>query len=112
MKLSYSQIESYCNEMHLIANRLKETLSNIQNNSLELSKSDAWVGESASNYINKIKKLTINFDDIYKELENAILFLAKTSDGYKAIDQNVINEICMNLNISEVNLSTSDIFQD
>jgi Uncharacterized protein conserved in bacteria len=110
MNISYGQIEDYCNEMHALANNMKSTLDEIIASSNKLSSSGSWTGDASEFYQSKIKKLTNNFDEVFIELENSILFLANSAEGYKAIDEKVIREICNNLNIMEPSLVTSKIY--
>lgn len=110
MKISYKQVEESCNEMHQIANNIKDILNNISNTSKTLIKHNVWQGDAASYYVSKFQKFEKNFDEIYKELEYSVLYMAKCSDNYKTIDKKIVQEICNNLNISEPNLLSSKIF--
>ena len=110
MKFSYSDIKAYCDELHSIAKNIKKTTEQIQNACNALSKNGDWEGNSADNYKAKLKNISSNFDDIYKEIEMAILYLANVSDGYEALDKNIMSEICDNLNITEPSFSFSNIF--
>lgn len=109
-KIKYEDIKTSCEEMHIQAKNMKELLENINTNSKKLSSTGSWEGKAAEYFIKKTEKLTKNFDEIYIELENSILYLAKVSDGYQAIDENLMQEICNNLNIGEPSLGTSKIF--
>ena len=75
MKISYSQVESYCNEMHKIASEMKQMVETIQGVGKTVAESSAWEGESSAHYAEKLKSLTTAFDEIYIELENAVLFM-------------------------------------
>lgn len=110
MEISYSQVEDTCNEMHVLAQNMKDILENVKQLGNRLNSTGSWVGEASSHYSTKLDKLVSNFDEIYKEIENSILYMAHSAEGYEAIDERVMSEICNNLNISEPNLSTSSIF--
>lgn len=110
MKFSYSDIKNYCDELHNIAKNIKATMDKIEDVSESLSKSGDWDGESFNNYKAKLKKVILNFEDIYKEIEMAILYLAYVSDGYEALEKSLASEICENLNIMEPSFSFSKIF--
>ncbi len=110
VKISYSGVASNCNEMHNIANSMKTNLDAVKGKYQTLSSGADWTGDAASACMEKFKKLVDTFDEAYNEIEYSILYMAKCSDGYQAIDQNVMKEICNNLNISEPNLSNSKIF--
>lgn len=110
MKISYSQVESYCNEMHKIASEIKQMVETIQGVGKTVAESSAWEGESSAHYAEKLKSLTTAFDEIYIELENAVLFMAKSAEGFQAIDKQVLKEICNNLHISTPSLENSKIF--
>lgn len=111
MKFKYEDIETYCNDMHHIATNMKDIMDKIESEYLNLQVSGCWSGPASSFYKDKFKKLISNFDEAHDEIEMAVLFLAKVSDGYKAIDENVVREICNNLKITEPNLTTSKVFQ-
>lgn len=108
MKISYAKIESECNQMHNIANKMNENVAVIKrlNNNL----SYYWKGIGCTNYQSKMRSALQNFDAVYQELESCVLYLAKCAEGYKAIDQQVMNQICNNLKITSPNLSRSKIF--
>lgn len=110
MKLSYSQVEGYCNELHAMVRKMKESFEEIEQMSKNVSKSGCWSGTAAEYYTSKLNKVSRNFNEITMEIENAILFMAKCSEGYQMIDQSVMKEICNNLNITEPTLATSKIF--
>ena len=110
MKISYKQIESYCNELHSLAQNMKETLENIDSIGNVLLNGGVWSGAASENYIQKLKSVTKNFDEVFVEIENSILYMANCAEGYHVIDQNIIKEICSNLQISEPHLGTSNIF--
>lgn len=109
-KISYSKVETYCNELHALAKQMKETLENVEQTGKKVQSSGSWSGDASSFYVNKINNVSKNFDEIFEEIENSILYMAKCSEGYQSIDTNVMREICSNLNITEPNLNTSKIF--
>lgn len=110
MKISYSEIENYCNELHRLSIHMKNTLNNLKTISKKIDFSNVWEGQAADNFVTKLNDLPKNFDEVFVELENSILYLANCAEGYKAIDRQVIKEICENLNITDPNLSTSKIY--
>jgi uncharacterized protein YukE len=111
-KIKYAQVEEYCNELHATANRMKSILDEIKGDCSLISSSETWCGDASDFYVSKMKKLISNFDDAYIELENAIIFMAKCSDGYSAIDKNVSQQICDNLHITQLHLGVSKIFSE
>ena len=110
MKISYSDVESYCNELHSLANKMKDILDDVKNIKTKISSSETWTGAASNYYSDKLKNVSNKFDEIYDEIEYSILFMANVSDGYQSIDQDIMSEICSNLSISEPNLSNSKIF--
>jgi uncharacterized protein YukE len=105
---NYTDVEGLCTEMHGLSTNIKNSLDNIE--SLNNQVGGLWIGPASEHYVEKSKKLISNFEPIYKELEYAILYMAKCSSGYKSIDDKILTEICNNLNITEPNLSGSNIF--
>lgn len=110
MKISYSQVEAQCNELHSVAKKMKEILENVDSIRTKVQKGDSWSGEASSTYSKKLEEVAKNYEEVFLEIENSILYMANCSEGYQAIDQQVMNEICTNLNITEPNLGTSNIF--
>lgn len=108
--ISYSQVEQYCNELHNLANLMKENLQEIEETNNKILSSNIWLGKGAQYYQQKLNDITSQFDEIFIELENAVLFMAKCSSGYQEIDNKVMSEICNNLNITSPNLNTSNLF--
>ena len=94
----YSKEDEKIGHNELIYELFEEFLEPLQGKTLE------------KEYEKKLKSMTMNFDEIFRELENSILYMANCAEGYQAVDQTVIKEICDNLNISQPNLSTSNIF--
>lgn len=110
MNISYSQIEAQCNELHSVAKNMKEILENIEGIRIRILNGDSWSGSASNNYSNKLGSVSKNFEEVFLEIENSILYMAKCSDGYQAVDQQIMREICSNLKITEPNLNTSNIF--
>ena len=110
MKVSYNQINNECNELHLLATKINDSVNRLKTLDSSLQRNSIWTGTASEYYSTKMKDLLNGFEEISVEIENSILFLAKTAEGYQAIDNMVISQICNNLNISEPNLSTSKIF--
>lgn len=109
-RIKYQDVRHSSEEIHTFAKNMKISLENITKNVKNLKNAGFWEGNSSDYYINKLEKLTSNFEEIYVELENSVLYLANVSDGYEAIDKKVMQEICDNLNIVEPSLNTSNIF--
>lgn len=110
MKIKYEQVENYCNEMHGTINKMKDIVDEIKAEYLKIASSGMWDGPASDNYLKNMKKIIEGFDDTYLEVENAILFMAKVSDGYKAVDRKIMMEICKNLNITSPGNAKSSIF--
>lgn len=108
-KISYSQVEQYANEIYSIANNMNDTIENIKSKAALLP-GGYWEGDAADYYTEKIGELLAAFDDIYVEMLNSYLFLAKVSDGYQALDKQIMQEICGSLQISSPNQFKSNIF--
>lgn len=110
MNISYNQVETYCNDLHALSGKMKETLQKIEESGMKINKSECWVGNASEFFVKKISVMSNNFEQIYNEIETSILYMAKCSSGYQAIDQKIMSEICENLNLSEPSLSKSEIF--
>ena len=110
MNISYSQVESQCNQLHETAKKMKDILDMVSEIRKNACNSASWNGEASNAYSEKLSLLIGSFDEAFLEIENSILYMASCSSGYQALDQQVMQEICSNLNITEPNLSTSNIF--
>ena len=110
MNIFYSQVETQCNELHSVAKSMKEILDNIDGIRIKILNGDSWSGSASNTYSDKLESVTKNFEEVFLEMENSILYMAKCSDGYQAIDNQIIREICSNLKINEPSLNTSNIF--
>ena len=110
-KISYSQVESYCNELHAIAVKIKSKLEEIEGIKTSLT-SGVWEGKASEAYKSELGEQIAQFDSMYMEVENSILFMAACSHGYQKLDKALLLELCGNLGISpfEPNFSTSNIF--
>lgn len=111
MNISYSQVEEQCNELHIVANNLKDIMQNIDSLRASILSGNSWSGEASVFYCKKIEDLYKNFEDVYLEIENSILYMASCSEGYQMIDAQIQKEICANLYITSPNLNTSSIFR-
>lgn len=110
MNISYNQVETQCNELHSVAKNMKEILDNIDGVGNKVANSNSWSGNAASTYSEKLNSISKNFEEIFSEIENSILYMASCAEGYQAIDEKLMREICSNLKITEPNLNTSNIF--
>lgn len=99
MYISYKDVENKCNELHASAKRIKEIIESVENIKNNLSSS--WQGIASEYYIKNLDDLIFYYTYLLRELESSIVFMAECAEGYQSIDQQVINEICSNLNISE-----------
>lgn len=110
MNISYSQVEAQCNELHSVAKNMKEILDNIDAIRTRILNGESWSGSASNTYSNKLGSISKVFEEVFFEIENSILYMASCSDGYQAIDQQIMHEICSNLRITEPSLNTSNIF--
>ena len=109
--IKYADIESECNTLHKVANDIKETLENIEKKTLAISSNDMWVGKASDHFNEYVRNLSKNYDDIYNELEASVLYLASCAEGYKAVDQMIMNQILNNLNISDPSNYQSNVYR-
>ena len=98
--IKYADIKDQCNTLHKVANDIKDTLDKIEKATISVSSNDMWIGNASDHFNNYVRELAKNYDDIYNELEASVLFLASCAEGYEAIDNQVMNQILNNLNIT------------
>ena len=109
--IKYADIESECNTLHKVANEIKDTLSNIEKKTLAISSNDMWVGTASDHFNEYVRNLSKNYDDIYNELEASVLYLASCAEGYKAVDQTIMNQIMNNLGITDPDNYNSKVYR-
>ncbi len=110
MKLSYQAIEENVIKMYSLTEELKDILDNVSNEMIILSSDEVWAGEGSTYVLNQYEKLKDNFNQVYEELERAILFITDVTDGYKYLDEKIQNDILANLNLTAPDYSDSRIF--
>ncbi len=110
MKLSYPAIEENVIKMYSLTEELKDILDNVSSEMIKLSSDEVWAGEGSIYVLNQYEKLKDNFNQIYEELERAILFITDVTDGYKYLDEKIQNDILANLNLTVPDYSDSRIF--
>ena len=108
-KIEYQTVKVSSERIHSIANNMKTLLENISKNTSNINNN--WEGSASSYYVDKMTKLVSNFEEIYIELENSVFYLANVTEGYQALDEKIVQQICNNLNITEPSLETSNIFR-
>lgn len=110
LSISYKEVEQTNNEIHHNALKIKEVANNLITINNKIKSGNYWDGIAAKNFSEKFKDILLNFEDIVEEIENCVLYIAKCTEGYEAIDKNIISEICNNLNISEANIKSTSMF--
>lgn len=97
MYISYKDVESQCNKLHNLAKKMKsisEDISNVKN-----TLGSCWKGIAADSYIELLNTVTSCFESVFLSIEDSILYMASCSEGYQALDKNIMDEICGYLNI-------------
>lgn len=89
MKFSYSKMDACCTEMQVAVNNIKEVLNDISAIRSQLSKSDCWSGQAHSFYLDKMNRLTNQFDEIKMELDQIIPYLRNIMEGYHSLDYTI-----------------------
>ncbi len=103
MKISYKDVEQQCNEIHGVATNINSIFDEIKDITNTIKSNDFWGVEAATAYGDKLGTVTSEFDEISKEIDASILFIARSTDGYQNIDETILREICSNLNITDLN---------
>lgn len=107
--IKYPQVESYCNEMHHKGQQLRAKFDDINVIANILINKEYWSSPAAEIYGKELKNVVSKFDQIHKELENCIVYLAKVSDTYQNLDKNLVNGI---LSILGTTTTKSDVFPE
>ena len=103
MKVSYSNLKQHSEELHSSYNNIKEILENVKNISSSITKSGCWSGEAADYYLDKLNKLSGNFEEVFLELDKSVIYLDKVLERYESIDEVLSGAVDnINLNISNV----------
>ena len=90
MKFSYAKMDICCTEMENIINNIKRLLDDLIDCREQLNKSECWKGQASSAYQVNLTQFTQSFEDVYSELMSAVYYLKQTFDGYRSIDQKII----------------------
>ncbi len=99
MKFYYSQIEDYCTNLYQVSKNIRNILDETMGEINKISNTEIWKGPAGDNYIEKLKGISLSFDNASAELESAVLFLASCADNYETLENNIIQEISNNLQI-------------
>ena len=100
MKVSYLNLKQHSEELHSSYNNIKEILENVKNIGSSITKSGCWSGEAADYYLDKLNKLSGNFEEVFLELEKSAIYLDKVLERYESIDVNLsgaVNNINVNI---------------
>ena len=102
MNISYKDVEEQCNELHQLAKNMNDTIKQIADINSKLK--SAWIGIASDAYTEQLEIATNSFAEIYSAIESSILYMASCAEGYQAIDEKVMEEICNYLNINPSDL--------
>lgn len=91
MKFSYAKIEDYCSQMKNLNIDMKKQFDSIKDSIRSINSS--WTGSASDYYVKQISKVSTDFDEFTKELDNAINYLMKCSDRYDKLDKAIQAEI-------------------
>lgn len=105
MNISYKDVEEQCNQLHELAKNMNDTIKQIADINSKLK--SAWIGIASDAYTEQLEMATNVFTEIYAAIESSILYMASCAEGYQAIDEKVMEEICNYLNIDSNALKAS-----
>ena len=87
MKISYSQIENYCKEMHNLAQEMKSLIETVNGVGKSVDSSSSWEGKASTYYTEKLNKVTAAFEEIYIDKQ-------KSDKVVKHFDSKLFNYMC------------------
>lgn len=90
-KVNYNAIESTITELNGLKTKLEEEFNNITNINSRLNNS--WQGKAATNYQEKLTKLTNNFNPLIDEITNSIAYLQNILNNYRSADEAIKNAL-------------------
>lgn len=93
MKYSYEQMQVYCNEMKATIDKMNDNLNSVNELCNKLESVGYWTGSAAQYYFQKFKKITNQFDVVYSDLQNYILYLQQVSENYSSVDRQIIMKL-------------------
>lgn len=91
MKISYSDLKQYTEEMHSVIQTVNEILENVSSINNQIVRSECWVGEASDFYVNKSKNIASCFDELYSEFNKSALYLDKVVGEYEDTDSKVVS---------------------
>lgn len=99
IKFNYAEVEQYCNELHNVSIRMKETLENVKSEVQRIQSGENWIGPASDKFVEHFNKTSEVFVDVGDMLDKIVLYIAQCSSNYENLDNKVINEIKNNLNV-------------
>lgn len=90
MKISYEEIERYCNNMYGVSSNIKTILENINTSLNKLNSLSCWQGNGYEYFYDKLKNVTNSFDDINNTISNNIKYLEDMATSYSKLDKKIV----------------------
>lgn len=91
MKVSYSEVNSACEQIERISEKMQEILENSNSLVKKLENGGIWTGCAAHNYVEKFNTSLSNFNDIFANIETSLQFFRNKLEQLKSIDQVIKN---------------------
>lgn len=110
MRLSYNDIKEYSEQLHIIARKIENNFEDLKSLGTTLEAKEILVSPASNYYQTKFMSVVKNVDEALYEIESCVLYMAKISDGYKALDEKLLSDICAKLKMVEPTIESSRIF--
>lgn len=91
MKFSYDKVSDLCNNLQYVSIDIQKQLNQIESviNNIDLY----WQGNASDYYTKKIKNISLNFEEFYKDINACVSYLQKCSSEYEILDKKIQKEI-------------------
>lgn len=99
MKFNYTAVESYCEDLNGILNRMENIYEDCQNQINSIKNRDLWTGVAADSFVNKSKNTMEIYNTMLNNLKNIIEYIRLCADNYEKTEKKIIEEITGKLQI-------------
>ncbi len=117
-KISYEGVESSCEALHTIVEKLKSELEeSLKNLNGIAGYNGVWKGKAANAFVSKIRSgngsqpFEQSYTNVLNEIDNTVVFMAECSIGYQNLESNVINGVSSNLKTNTPSSENSSIYR-
>jgi len=99
IKIGYAAIEEQAEALATSARNLENIANNVKIISDIISHNNDWYSPSSEAYARQLKANAAELEKLSKRMKKAFLYVVSITNGYKQVDQKVINSILNSLDL-------------